>query len=458
MRLRIVNQFKKKHVTGCWFVSGLYALQLNLANMNNLEEDLTCSVCYSLFDDPRVLPCSHTFCKGCLENVLHVSVNFSIWRPLRIPLKCPNCRNIVELPPTGIDSLPVNVSLRAIVEKYQRNDQPKSALCLEHQGQPLNVYCLRDRQLICGLCLTVGQHQGHPIDDLHTAYIKERETPGKLVEQLTDKRWAEVCLLVERLEEQKVKCENTIKHDKEAVVQYFEKIHQILESKKQAFLAVLEEASAEVLSEYDPVIEKLKDIREEQLDLISYSTAVEEEESPLVFLEKIHTFRGRVAALTKSCLPNVVPLEIYPRAEDFLKQTWSGITIGKLDKVPIPNINCCSVWCTRRIVDKNLNRLWGSFINLWNPFVLLIFFLLLSLFSFEVLFSEDFFVIQFNNFSVLPQINLMVKSCVYETTAAAVYPVQEGAVYLCSLTVDFLIYLEETVKLHIASICKIFSN
>ncbi|XP_041126636.1 tripartite motif-containing protein 59 isoform X2 [Polyodon spathula] len=412
--------------------------------MDNLEEDLTCSVCYSLFDDPRVLPCSHTFCKGCLENVLHVSVNFSIWRPLRIPLKCPNCRNIVELPPTGVDSLPINVSLRAIVEKYQRNDQPKSALCLEHQGQPLNVYCLRDRQLICGLCLTVGQHQGHPIDDLHTAYVKERETPGRLVKQLTDKRWAEVCLLVERLEEQKVKCENTIKHDKEAVMQYFEKIHQILESKKQAFLAVLEEASAEVSSEFDPLIKQLKDIREEQLDLISYSIAVEEE-SPLVFLEKIHTFRRRVAALTKAGLPKVVPLEIYPRAEEFLKQKWSGITIGKIDKVPIPNINCCSVWCTRIIIGKNLNRLWASFIHWWNPFVLLIFFLLLSLFSVEVLFSKHFFAIQFNNFSVIPQI--MVKHCLYETTAAAVYPVQEGVVYLYSLMVNFLFYIEETVKL-----------
>lgn len=85
--------------------------------MDNLEEDLTCSVCYSLFSDPRVLPCSHTFCKNCLDNLLRLSTNYSIWRPLRLPLKCPNCRNVVELPPMGVDSLPTNVSLRAIIEK-----------------------------------------------------------------------------------------------------------------------------------------------------------------------------------------------------------------------------------------------------------------------------------------------------------------------------------------------------
>lgn len=89
--------------------------------MDNLEEDLTCSVCYSLFSDPRVLPCSHTFCKTCLDNLLQVSTNYSIWRPLRLPLKCPNCRSVVELPPAGVDALPTNVSLRAIIEKVGEN-------------------------------------------------------------------------------------------------------------------------------------------------------------------------------------------------------------------------------------------------------------------------------------------------------------------------------------------------
>lgn len=91
--------------------------------METLEEDLTCSVCYSLFSDPRVLPCSHTFCKTCLDNLLKVSINSnnSIWRPLRLPLKCPNCRSVVELPLAGLEALPTNVSLRAIVEKVGKN-------------------------------------------------------------------------------------------------------------------------------------------------------------------------------------------------------------------------------------------------------------------------------------------------------------------------------------------------
>lgn len=199
--------------------------------MDDLEEDLTCSVCYSLFSDPRVLPCSHTFCKACLDNVLQASVNYSIWRPLRLPLKCPNCRSVLELPPTGVEALPVNVCLRAIIEKvwgtangfneyaypllcspvyptlhvcpylsvvpacrfqYQKDRHPRPPCCPDHQRQPLNVYCVQDRKLICGLCLTVGQHQGHSIDDLQAAFIREQQTPAQLLAILSEQRWAQV--------------------------------------------------------------------------------------------------------------------------------------------------------------------------------------------------------------------------------------------------------------------------
>ena len=115
------------------------------------------------------------FVETVLENVLQASGNFYIWRPLRIPLKCPNCRSIIEIASTGIESLPVNFALRAIIEKYQQEDHPDVVTCPEHYRQPLNVYCLLDKKLVCGHCLTIGQHHGHPIDDLQSAYLKEKD-------------------------------------------------------------------------------------------------------------------------------------------------------------------------------------------------------------------------------------------------------------------------------------------
>ncbi|KAG2462052.1 IFT80 protein, partial [Polypterus senegalus] len=206
----------------------------------------------------------------------------SLYGARKNSLKCPNCRSIVDLPPSGVDSLPVNVSLRAIIEKYQRGSEPRSAQCSQHPRQPLNMYCLQDRQLICGICLTIGDHQGHPIDDLEAAYIKERNTPRKLVEQLTNERFAEIGLLIEKLELKKTVCEQTIKEDEELVIKYFEKLHQILEEKKQAFLASLEEAQCESSAKYDPLIENLKYMKEEQQELL-WSYALEKPNTGSIF-------------------------------------------------------------------------------------------------------------------------------------------------------------------------------
>ncbi|XP_064840745.1 tripartite motif-containing protein 59 [Oncorhynchus masou masou] len=310
--------------------------------MDNLEEDLTCSVCYSLFADPRVLPCSHTFCKSCLDNVLQVSAVYSIWRPLRLPLKCPNCRSVVELPPTGVDALPINVSLRAIIEKFQKDSQPQPPSCPEHHRQPLNIYCVQDRQLICGFCLTVGQHQGHPIDDLQAAFIRERQAPAQLLGRLSDHRWAEVCELGEQLEQEKASCEGLVMQDRQAVEQYFQGLELVLARKKEAFMGALDTASMEVSLAYNPLIQRLKEMQEEQLDLLSLGSAVEDEDSPLVFLEKVYLFRERVEALVNATLPEVTSLAITPRAAEYLEQHWVGVTIGGLEEGPVPRVCCCA--------------------------------------------------------------------------------------------------------------------
>ncbi|KAM3875188.1 tripartite motif-containing protein 59 [Diretmus argenteus] len=310
--------------------------------MDNLEEDLTCSVCYSIFSDPRVLPCSHTFCKVCLDGVLQVSANYSIWRPLRLPLKCPNCRSIVELPPAGVDALPVNVSLRAIIEKYQRDGQPRPPSCPEHHRQPLNVYCVQDRQLICGLCLTVGQHQGHTIDDLQAAFIREKHTPALMLARLSDQRWTQVCELGGLLEQEKAGCEDLVRKDRLAVNQFFQRLEQVLARKREAYLRALDDASAEVSRAYDPLIYRVKELQEEQLDLVSLGSSVEEEDSPLVFLEKMHQFREGVEAFIKAPLPSVITLSITPRAAEYLQQHWPARTIGSLEEAPIPKVCCCA--------------------------------------------------------------------------------------------------------------------
>ncbi|XP_043853557.1 tripartite motif-containing protein 59 isoform X2 [Dromiciops gliroides] len=338
--------------------------------MHNFEEELTCSICYSIFEDPRVLPCSHTFCRNCLENVLQASGNFYMWRPIRIPLKCPNCRSTVEIPPPGIDSLPINFALRAIIEKYQQEEHPDVVTCPEHSSQPLNVYCLLDRQLVCGHCLTIGQHHGHPIDDLLSAYVKEKDTPPKLLEQLTDNHWIEVCLLIEKLEEQKSHFEEIIQSDKEIVLHYFKKLNDILDLKKDAFLSALHGVRTAIDEEYSPQIEKMKEIREQQLELMSLTTSLGEEESPLKFLEKVHNVRQRVQALKQKKLPTIKPLEIYPRIGQVLKEEWSRTEIGRIKKLMVPEIKLSSQQTPCALANEEKKP---EFVKILSIFILTVF-------------------------------------------------------------------------------------
>ncbi|KAJ8388657.1 hypothetical protein AAFF_G00130660 [Aldrovandia affinis] len=418
--------------------------------MDNLEEDLTCSVCYSLFTDPRVLPCSHTFCKACLENVLQVSGNFSIWRPLRMPLKCPNCRNVMELPPTGVEALPSNVSLRAIIEKYQRDTQPRPLACPDHPRQPLNVYCVQDRKLICGFCLTVGQHQGHAIDDLQAAYVRERDTPAQLVEQLTDKRWAEVCAMVERLEQEKARCESLVRQDREAVAQFFQGLDLLLGRKKEAFMEALDRAEAEVSHRYDPLVEKLKGMKEQQLELISYSLAVAEEDSPIAYLEKVHTFRERVEALTATPLPRVTALRIQPRAGQFLEQHWAGLTLAGLEQGQIPQITCCPNCARKEAIRSGWPQLWPT-----NPASAVLLVVLLSLFVALGLSLASSSL----SLSALHQVvqrsvhELLAPLCVVKDVAAYV---QSLAGNLMLKARSLLSSLEEATGYYLASIYNIF--
>lgn len=309
--------------------------------MHNFEDELTCPICYSIFEDPRVLPCSHTFCRNCLENVLQASGNFYIWRPLRIPLKCPNCRSIIEIAPSGIESLPVNFALRAIIEKYQQEDHPDIVTCPEHYRQPLNVYCLLDKKLVCGHCLTIGQHHGHPIDDLQSAYLKEKDTPQKLLEQLTDTHWTDLTHLTEKLEEQKSHLEKMVQSDKEVVLQYFKELSDTLEQKKKVFLTALCDVGNLINQEYTPQIKRMKEMREQQFELMTLTTSLQEE-SPLKFLEKLDDVRQRVQILRQIRLPEVQPVEIYPRVSQVLKEDWNRTEIGQIKKLLIPKMKISS--------------------------------------------------------------------------------------------------------------------
>ncbi|XP_060066011.1 uncharacterized protein LOC132546303 [Ylistrum balloti] len=74
------------------------------------ENDGTCTICTEVYRDPRLLPCRHTFCSGCLER-WHIS------SCQRHYFSCPICREKVWLPHVGVQGFRSNYFVPCQLDK-----------------------------------------------------------------------------------------------------------------------------------------------------------------------------------------------------------------------------------------------------------------------------------------------------------------------------------------------------
>lgn len=90
----------------------------------SLNELLECSVCLDRLDHTsKVLPCQHTFCRRCLDEI------YGTKRELR----CPECRTLVEIP---VEELPSNILLIRLLEglKTKNSERTRSPARLGEHG------------------------------------------------------------------------------------------------------------------------------------------------------------------------------------------------------------------------------------------------------------------------------------------------------------------------------------
>ena len=127
-------------------------------------------VCLSVFKDPKLLPCFHTFCALCIQDVAdrHPGSYFP----------CPSCREPTSLPPRGAAALQSNFYIR----REELDVSRKGELCLTHEGKEKELFCVDCDNAICVKCLTSG-HVKHDIVDIHTAADRVR---NQLPERKTD--------------------------------------------------------------------------------------------------------------------------------------------------------------------------------------------------------------------------------------------------------------------------------
>ena len=130
--------------------------------------ELTCTVCLDRFTEPKVLPCCHTFCKGCLERLLEKSKE-------KEKLVCPQCRAEHKVPQNGPGRFLTDFTLTHELEKAEISKiERKSVACGEcESSDPAVSYCSDCQAFLCQFCSSAHKrmkvwrnHRVLPLDSL----------------------------------------------------------------------------------------------------------------------------------------------------------------------------------------------------------------------------------------------------------------------------------------------------
>ena len=117
-----------------------------------LKELLECSICREIFNDPRQLPCIHTFCLKCLEDLEN---NKDKDKEKGDDLVCPLCRTSCKSPVGGVKGYPKNFFIEK-VKNAVKVSRSKCDICEMKDSEtdaPCEMfYCIECKQRICGNC------------------------------------------------------------------------------------------------------------------------------------------------------------------------------------------------------------------------------------------------------------------------------------------------------------------
>ncbi|VDN58168.1 unnamed protein product [Dracunculus medinensis] len=124
-------------------------ININLEDFS--ESFLTCATCLLTYDQDKrkakTLPCSHSVCLECLENMQRLSQQI----PETGVLRCPLCRELAVIPADGVSSFPSSFLINQLLDLMQKQRRDVVPNCSVHQQEQL-LYCELCDLVFCFLC------------------------------------------------------------------------------------------------------------------------------------------------------------------------------------------------------------------------------------------------------------------------------------------------------------------
>jgi len=169
-----------------------------MATAASVTTDLTtCPICLEVFDNPKALPCLHTFCLKCLQG------HFKDKCP-GDDVPCPVCRKEFQIPSDGLSELQHHFFMQHLIDtrnaSSRSTDEVLCQACLEENEDgegdvsAATMYCVDCNESLCQKCsrhhrrtsMKGGAHQVRPLGaELEQELVQLR---GSYCDKHTDKR------------------------------------------------------------------------------------------------------------------------------------------------------------------------------------------------------------------------------------------------------------------------------
>ncbi|KAG7457991.1 hypothetical protein MATL_G00233110 [Megalops atlanticus] len=218
------------------------------APMDNLEKQLICPICLEIFSKPVViLPCQHNLCRKCANDVFQAANPYYSSRGTNIAggrFRCPSCRHEVVLDRHGVYGLQRNLLVENIIDIYkQESSSPRPVktkaeqpMCVEHEDEKINIYCLTCQVPTCSMCKVFGSHKDCEVSPLQSVYQKQKTELSEGIAALVAGN-ERIQAILTQMEGVCKTIEENSQRQKQLLGERFDMLYALLEEKKGELLA-----------------------------------------------------------------------------------------------------------------------------------------------------------------------------------------------------------------------------
>ncbi|XP_063069391.1 E3 ubiquitin-protein ligase Midline-1 isoform X2 [Engraulis encrasicolus] len=224
-----------------------------------------------------------------------------------------------------------------LIEPLADSHHLRGLMCLEHEDEKVNMYCVTDEQLICSLCKLVGRHRDHQVAALSERFEKLKQALDVNLSNLI-KRNNELENLMGKLIQTCQHVEINAARQESKLLEECDTLIDIVQQRRQIIGSKIKEGKVVRLRKLTQQIANCKQCIERSSSLITQADQTLKESDPARFLQTAKSISDRVSMATASSQILIPEINLTDTFDTFtLDFTREKKMLETLDYLTAPN-------------------------------------------------------------------------------------------------------------------------